>query len=334
MLPPWLRKVSRKGQNILNSHTDMKNEVKIAIAAIIGIGLLFFGINYLKGVNILSPSNTYYVKFKDAQQLAVGNQIYANGYSVGTIRDLEFNYETNDEVVAAVVLNDNVRLPKGTRAELVAPLMGGIVLNIIMGPNPSDLLEPGDTIVGAPHQGALDQVGDLMPVVQEMLPKLDSILANINRLTADPALQQTLANAALITENLKNTSAQLDAMMAGEVPMILGNAETLTGNLARVDVDGTVRNVNGLMTNANTTVTTLNSTVNDAQVLIGMLNSTLGDFQKQLNGTDGSLGLLLNDRSLYNNLNHTMQSADSLVNDLKAHPKRYVHFSVFGKKDK
>lgn len=312
----------------------MKNEVKIAIAAIFGIALLFFGINYLKGVNLLVPSNTYYVKFKNAQQLAVGNQIYANGYAVGNIRGLEYNYESNNEVVAAVVLDDNVRLPKGTRAELVSPLMGGVVLNIIMGPNPTDVLAPGDTIVGAPQVGALDQVGELMPVVQQMLPKLDSILANINRLTGDPALQQTLENAAVITENLKNTSAALDAMMAGEVPTILGNAETLTGNLARVDVDGTVRNANGLMTNATTTVATLNRTVNDAQQLIGMLNTTLGDFQRQMNGTEGTLGALLNDRSLYNNLNHTMQSADSLVTDLKAHPKRYVHFSVFGKKDK
>lgn len=310
----------------------MKNEVKIAIIAIVGVALLFFGINYLKGVNILAPSNTYYVKFKDAQQLAVGNQIYANGYAVGNIRDLEYNYESNNEVVAAVVLDDNVRLPKGTRAELVAPLMGGIVLNIIMGPNPTDVLTPGDTIIGTPHLGPLDQVGDLMPVVEQMLPKLDSILSNINRLTANPALQQTLENAAVITENLKNTSAALDAMMAGDVPTLLGNVETFTDNLAKTDINGTIKNANGLMTNANTTVTTLNNTVADAQQLIGMLNTTLSDFQRQMNGTQGTLGALLNDRSLYNNLNHTMQSADSLVTDLKAHPKRYVHFSIFGRK--
>lgn len=303
----------------------MKNEVKIAIAAIFGVALLFFGINYLKGVNILSPSNTYYVKFKDAQQLAVGNQIYANGYAVGNIRDLVFNYETNDEVVAAVVLNDNVRLPKGTRAELVAPLMGGIVLNIIMGPNPSDLLAPGDTIIGAPHLGALDAVGDIVPVVQEMLPKLDSILANINRLTASAELQQTLANAAEITENLKHTSAALDQMMASQVPSTLNNVEKLSGNLARVDVDGTMQGVN-------TTVATLNSAVTDAQQLVGQLQRTMADVQRQITGTEGTLGALMNDRSLYDNLNHTMQSADSLVTDLKAHPKRYVHFSVFGKK--
>lgn len=298
----------------------MKNEVKIAITAIVCIALLFFGINYLKGVNILASSNTYYVKLKDAQQLAVGNQIYANGYSVGTIVGLDFNYDNNTEVVAAVKLDDNIRLPKGTKAELVSPLMGGVVMNLILGPNPADVLSPRDTIIGGPHLGALDAVGELVPVVEAMLPKLDSILANINRLTADPALQQTLENAAEITTNLKHTSAALDKMMANQIPATLNNAETLTGNLAKVDIDGTVANLNG--------------TVADAQQLVGQLQRTMAEVQQQLSGTDGTLGALMNDRALYDNLNHTVQSADSLVSDLKAHPKRYVHFSVFGKKEK
>lgn len=297
----------------------MKNEVKIALTAIVCIGLLFFGINYLKGINILSASNTYYVKLKDAQQLAVGNQIYANGFSVGTITGLEFNYANNTEVVAAVKLDNNIRLPKGTHAELVSPLMGGVVMNLILGPNPADVLEPRDTIVGGPHLGALDKAGDLMPTIEAMLPKLDSILGNINRLSANPALQQTLTNAAEITENLKHTSAALDKMMANQVPATLANAETLTGNLAKVNIDGTVQQLNGTLT--------------DAQQLVGQLQTTMTTLQQQLSGTDGTLGALMNDRSLYNNLNHTVQSADSLVTDLKAHPKRYVHFSVFGKKN-
>lgn len=303
----------------------MKNEVKIAIAAIIGVGLLIFGINYLKGVNLLTASNTYYVKFHDAQQLAVGNQVYANGYSVGTIRDLQFNYTNNSEVIAAIELDDKLRLPKGTKAELVSPLMGGVVLNLILGPNPVDVLNPRDTIVGGPHLGALDKAGDLMPSVEAMLPKLDSILANVNALTGDAALQQTLANAAALTDNLVRTSQALDAIMANQVPATLNNVNTLTGNLAKIDVDGTVKNVNG-------TVTTLNTTLTDAQKVMAELQTTLADVQRQLTSTNGTAGALLNDRELYDRLNRTVASADSLVTDLKANPKRYVHFSVFGKK--
>lgn len=298
----------------------MKNEVKIALTAIVCVGLLFFGINYLKGVNILTASNTYYVKMENAQQLAVGNQIYANGYAVGNITDLKFNYENNSEVVAAVELDDNIRLPKGTRAELVTPLMGGVVMNLILGPNPADVLSPRDTIVGGPHLGALDKAGEMMPSIEAMMPKLDSILANINRLTGSSELQQTLANAAEITENLKHTSAALDKMMTSQIPATLNNAETLTGNLAKVDVDGTVQ--------------TLNQTLTDAQQMVGQLQTIMADVQQKMNGTEGTFGALLNDRSLYDNLNHTVKSADNLVIDLKEHPKRYVHFSVFGKKDK
>lgn len=296
----------------------MKNEVKIAITAIACLALLIFGINYLKGVNILAASNRYYVKMKNAQQLAVGNQIYANGYSVGTITGLEFNYENNAEVVAAVELDDNIRLPRGTRAELVSPLMGGVVMNLILGPNPADVLSPRDTIIGGPQLGALDKAAELMPVIETMLPKLDSILANVNNLTGNAALQQTLVNAAEITENLKRTTAALDVMMGKQIPATLNNAEQLTGNLARTDIEGTVNN--------------LNTTLTDAQQLVGQLQTTVTDLQRQLTGTDGTLGALMNDRALYDNLNHTVQSADSLVTDLKAHPKRYVHFSVFGGK--
>lgn len=298
----------------------MKNEIKIALTAIAAVALLIFGINYLKGVNILAASNTYYVKLKDAQQLAIGNQIFANGYSIGTITGLEFDYQNNESVVAAVKLDDNIRLPKGTRAELISPLMGGVVMNLILGPNPADVLSPRDTIIGGPHLGALDKASDMMPMVEAMLPKLDSILSNINRITANPALQQTLENAAIITENLKHTSARLDQMMAGQVPQTLNNVETLTGNLAKADIEGTVQNLNG--------------TITDAQQLVGQLQQTMAEVQRSLNGTESTLGALMNDRSLYDNLNHTVQSADSLVIDLKAHPKRYVHFSIFGKKDK
>ena len=298
----------------------MKNEVKIAITAIVCIALLIIGINFLKGINIFQSTNSYYVKLKDSKQLAVSNLVYANGYPVGTIRDIEYNYSDNSAVVVLIELDKNMRIPKGTTASLETPLMGGVIMHLVLGPNPTDLLEPQDTLFGANTQGAMEQLSQMMPAVEAMLPKLDSILTNLNRLTGDPALQQTLSNAAEITENLKHTSAELDKLMANQVKNTLNNAEQLTGNLAKADVEGTMTN--------------LNSTVADARLLVGQLQATMADVQRQLTGTDGTLGALMNDRALYDNLNHTLQSADSLVTDLKAHPKRYVHFSLFGRKDK
>ena len=298
----------------------MKNEIKIAITAIVCVAILIVGINFLKGINIFQSTNSYYVKLKDSKQLAVSNLVYANGYPVGTIRDIEYNYADNSAVVVLIELDKNMRIPKGTTASLETPLMGGVIMHLVLGQNPTDLLEPQDTILGANSMGAMDQLSTMMPTVEAMLPKLDSILTNLNRLTGDPALQQTLSNAAEITENLKHTSAELDKLMANHVKNTLNNAEQLTGNLAKADVEGTMTN--------------LNSTVADARLLVGQLQATMADVQRQLTGTDGTLGALMNDRALYDNLNHTLQSADSLVTDLKAHPKRYVHFSLFGRKDK
>ncbi|MGN0060828.1 MAG: MlaD family protein [Alloprevotella sp.] len=298
----------------------MKNEIKIAITAIVCVAILIVGINFLKGINIFQSTNSYYVKLKDSKQLAVSNLVYANGYPVGTIRDIEYNYADNSAVVVLIELDKNMRIPKGTTASLETPLMGGVIMHLVLGQNPTDLLEPQDTILGANSMGAMDQLSTMMPTVEAMLPKLDSILTNLNRLTGDPALQQTLSNAAEITENLKHTSAELDKLMANQVKNTLNNAEQLTGNLAKADVEGTMTN--------------LNSTVADARLLVGQLQATMADVQRQLTGTDGTLGALMNDRALYDNLNHTLQSADSLVTDLKAHPKRYVHFSLFGRKDK
>lgn len=298
----------------------MKNEIKIALTAIVCIAILIVGINFLKGINIFNATNSYYVKLKNAKQLAVSNMVYANGYPIGSIREIDYQYEDNSSVVVLIELDDQIRVPKGTTASLESPLMGGVIMHLVLGPNPADVMSPLDTIIGTETLGAMDQLGAMMPAIEKMLPKLDSILDNINRITGDPALQQTLANAAVITDNLKHTSESLDKLMSNQLTGTLNNVEVLSGNLAKVDVDATVNN--------------LNSTLTDARTLVGQLQKTMEDVDRQLKGTEGTLGALMNDRALYDNLNHTIQSADSLVTDLKAHPKRYVHFSVFGKKDK
>ncbi len=298
----------------------MKNEIKIALTAIVCIAILIVGINFLKGINIFNATNSYYVKLKNAKQLAVSNMVYANGYPIGSIREIDYQYEDNSSVVVLIELDDQIRVPKGTTASLESPLMGGVIMHLVLGPNPADVMSPLDTIIGTETLGAMDQLGAMIPAIEKMLPKLDSILDNINRITGDPALQQTLANAAEITDNLKHTSESLDKLMSNQLTGTLNNVEVLSGNLAKVDVDATVNN--------------LNSTLTDARCLVGQLQKTMEDVDRQLNGTEGTLGALMNDRALYDNLNHTIQSADSLVTDLKAHPKRYVHFSVFGKKDK
>lgn len=302
-------------------------EIKIALTAVAAGVLLFVGINFLKGINVFESSNSYYVKFKDIKGLTVSNAVYANGYPVGIVREINYNYSDNNGVVVRIELDKNMSVPRGTTAELEVAMMGGVTMNLLLGQNPTAVLTPFDTLTGGVHQGAMEQASAMMPQVQQMLPKIDSILTNINRLTASAELQQTLSNAAVITAQLKQTTARLDGLMAKDVPVMMahlnltaGNAATFSDNLAKTDLNGTVHNVNG--------------TIADMRQMTGQLTSLVSDLQHKLNSKDNSMGALLNDKTLFDHLRNTAANADSLVKDVKKNPKRYVHFSIFGKKEK
>ena len=302
-------------------------EVKIALTAIVAIVLVYLLINFMKGINVFNSSNTYYVRFDNIAGLAVSNAVYANGYPVGIVRGIQYDYGNHERVVVAIELDKEMHMPRGTKAELVTSLMGGVTMSLMLGPNPTDNLAQGDTISGGLHEGAVEKVEALMPTIMDMLPKLDSIVTNMARLSADPALAQTLRNTAEITNNLRRTSAKLDAMVGRDLPQMMQNlnktsrnVERLSNNLAAINLQETMNEVNASLAEVKRFSANINAMTND-------LNS-------KLNSRDNTFGLLLNDRKLYDNLNHTVSSADSLLINVKAHPKRYVHFSIFGKKDK
>lgn len=294
-------------------------EIKIALVAIVGILIMYFGINFLKGINLFSSNNYYYMTFDDIQGLGASTPIYADGYKVGTVDAVDFDYAQSGPIKVKADIDKNLRIPKGSQAEIVKDLMGNLQVNILLANNPRERIEPGGVIPGAVNAGIMGKAGELVPVIEKMLPKLDSILSSVNALLADPALANTLHNAQTITDNLTISTRELNTLMIGlnkQVPGMIGkangvldNTNRLTNNLASLDVQGTLDRVNKTLENAQA-------------------------FTDKLNSNKGSLGLLMNDTRLYDNLNATMSHADSLVIDLKQHPKRYVHFSVFGRKDK
>ena len=297
----------------------LTKEIKIALVAIVGILVMYFGINFLKGMNLFSTNNTYYMTFDDIQGLGASTPIYADGYKVGTVDGMEYDYEENGPIKVKVDINKDLRIPQGSKAEIVKDLMGNLQVNLLLANNPRERVEPGGVIPGAVNGGMMDKAANLIPVVEKMLPKLDSILTSVNALLADPALAASLHNVETITSNLTVSTRELNTLMARlnkQVPGmvrkangVLDNTNRLTANLASLDVQGTLNRVNQTLESAH-------------------------QFTEKLNSNQGSLGLLMNDTKLYDNLTSTMSHADSLVIDLKAHPKRYVHFSVFGRKDK
>lgn len=291
-------------------------EVQIACVAIVALIVLYLGLNFMKGLSIFSSSKTFYLQFEDASGLSQSSPVYANGFKIGVVEDVKYDFEHANKIVAKVSVDKQMRIPVGSEAVIASDLLGNIKINLVLGQNPLKILEQGDTIMGHVELGMMGKVAEMVPAIEAMMPKIDSILTSLNTLLADPALANTLHNVEGMTANLNHTSADLrmlSASLGRNVPAMmvkadstLTNTQQLTNNLAAIDVAAMTEKVNRTLANVE-------------------------EMSRKLNSNEGTLGLLMRDATLYTNLANTAADADSLLKDFKKHPKRYVHFSVFGK---
>ena len=291
-------------------------EVRIGIAGIIALCILVYGINYLKGINMFKPSSYFYVKFQNVNGLAKSSPVFADGVRVGIVRDIYYDYNQAENVIVEVELDTELRIPKGSSAELVSELMGGVRMNILLANNPREKYAVGDTIPGKLNNGMMESVAALMPQIEQMLPKLDSIMISLNNILNNQSIPATLHSVEKTAANLEVASGKIKVLMGRDIPQLTGklntigdNFITISGNLKEIDYAATFKEIEQTLAN------------------VKMVT-------EKLNSKDNTVGLLLNDPQFYNNLNATTANAASLLEDLKEHPKRYVHFSLFGKKDK
>lgn len=294
----------------------MRKEVKIGIIGILAIGMLIFGINYLRGVTMFKSSRSYYVEFNNINGLPTSSPVFANGYKIGLVRDIQYNYEKLGSVTVEVELDNDMRIPSGSKGELVTEMLGTVKMNLLLNLESQSYLQPGDTLQGFANNGIMGVAETMVPKIEQLLPKMDSILSSLNQLLADPALAATLHNAEQVTANLNITTNELNKLMKNDLPKITGNLVTMSE-----DINTITHNLKGIDYAA--TMSRIDSTLYNVQLLTNKLNSK-----------DNSIGLLFNDPTLYNNLSTTTANAASLLEDLKSHPKRYVHFSLFGRKEK
>ncbi|MDR0864896.1 MAG: MlaD family protein [Candidatus Symbiothrix sp.] len=289
-------------------------EVIIGIVTLVSLFLLYWGLNYMKGINLFKPTNHYYVLMPNVSELQNSSPVFVDGFKVGIVNDIEYEF-TNpdaDNIVVQISLDKDMKVQSGSYAELKSGLTSGAYLNLVLNKYVSAYYQVGDTLEGITNAGLMDKLSaDLLPQIEKILPRLDSILSGIQTLVNHPALTQSLDHIEGTTANLQKSSDRLNALLSKDVPVIVSNLNKVSSdftvvsdNLKQVDVQSTLNTVDQAMQNIN-------------------------QMSKQLNNPDNTLGLFLNDRSLYDQLDSTARNASNLLLDIKEHPKNYVHFSVF-----
>lgn len=294
-------------------------EIKVAVLAAVALFVLFFGFQFLKGVNIFHATNHYYAVYPKMNGLIEQAPVYIKGYRVGQVDAIAYDFQKDDAFVVSFSISKDIRLPQGTEAALIADgLLSGEAIELRLPCDASEMHTPGDTLSSMIEPSLFDNMQtELLGRVGNLMDHVDSLVVGLdNQLIASGKVEEIVDNLNVITTDFKATSRRLRLVMDKQVPTLLTDAGEMVGHLKQVSADleeadlkATVQKVDSAIDNVNALVETINS-------------------------ENGTIGLLLNNKDLYLNLNNTVQSADSLLTDLKAHPKRYVHFSLFGKKEK
>lgn len=293
-----------------------RKEVIIGLSAVVALVILFVGIDFLKGVNVFKASNYYYVTYTDVQGLAISAPVTINGYKVGQVREISYQYDNPGHVKVEIALDRELKLPKGTRAVLCSDLLGTASIALELADS-KDFYDVGAELQGFVPKGMMDNVANnLMPSVQAIFPKVDTLLTGINALVADPAIASSVKRLDAITSNLEVATRQLNAIMA-TLPPITHDVKSITGNVSVASAELT--QLTGKMNSL-----PIDSLMNELQKTAANLH----ELTRQLNNPNSTLGLLMNDPALYNNINKTVRSLDSLFIDIKANPKRYISIKL------
>jgi phospholipid/cholesterol/gamma-HCH transport system substrate-binding protein len=310
----------------------ISNETKVGILTITALTILILGFNFLKGKDLFKKNRKIYAVFNDLGGLSKSNEVKINGYVIGTVFNIEKKDKDLSGFVATINLTEDVNIPVNSKAIITSPLVGSYYINIEKG-DTTIYLKVGDTLGSKKDIGIIDDVkAQLTPTlskVRNTLDSLNTVFGSVNGLiNADVKnhLQQTLAN-------INRASSALNGIMdnsSGSITKTLKNTEELTASLKSNadDIKATV---------ANAKKASEKFAAIDIQPTIDNLNDAIGNMKQliaKIKTNEGTLGALMNDKTLYNKLNDAILSAEILMDDLRKNPKRYVNVSVFGRKDK
>jgi phospholipid/cholesterol/gamma-HCH transport system substrate-binding protein len=305
----------------------ISREIKTAILVIVSLMLIVFLFNYLKGQNLLDSSRKVYVIYDNVEGLASSSPVTINGHIIGKVQNIGFTDDGSAKIKVELLIQDDFEFSKNSKAELYdTGLIGGKGIGIIPAFDNAGKITSGEILIGTVKPGIMDLFGDTLTPLQEkigtMLVSADSLLTNINDIfdeSTKNSLKGGIAELETTISSFKNTSISINKLVSD-------NQEKLTTTLTNVeDLSGNLLNITDSIANSN-----LTKTINDLQ-------STVGNFDKILSSIEngeGSIGKLLKDEGLYTNLEGAAEQMEALLQDMKLNPKRYVHFSLFGKKAK
>ena len=315
------------------SSFHLSREVKVGLLAAVCFFLLFFGFNFLKGVNIFSPTNSYHGVYAHLYGLEDQAAVYIKGHRVGQVDAIHYDFTKDSAFLVDISIRKDIELPQGTVMALVADgLLGGMAVELQMPETQSEKDELGNILSTEEGRRTLAKgaslpttyVPGLFESVQnELLAHVDTAVKDVDALIGElrgqlegDHIKTSLANVDRVSGDLTVVSTDLKRLMNNQVPRIVNNADTAVANLNTVIAD--IKDAD------------LAATVARVDTAVDGVNGLIADIRSP----QGTLGQLIYNKALYNHIDATVVSADSLLTDLKAHPKRYVHFSVFGNKEK
>ena len=299
-------------------------EIKVGVLATVCIFLLFFGLNYLKGVNIFSSIHSFHGVYTNIHGLELQAPVYIRGYKVGQVDNIDYDFTRDSSFTVDISIKRNINLPEGTRMALVSDgIMGGMAIELILPAtevaSKEDIayLPTGATIPTTVVPGLLDGLQEaVIQPLSNTLASLDTLVGQLQAQLDNNHIESILSNADIAVADLQSSSKQLKQVMSHQVPSVITKLDTTMSDLQQVVTDVKAANIKA-------TVARVDTALNNVNYLIA-------DFRSP----NGTVGMLLNDKGLYNHIDSAVVSVDSLLVDLKANPKRYVHFSLFGAREK
>jgi phospholipid/cholesterol/gamma-HCH transport system substrate-binding protein len=316
----------------------MSNETKVGSLTAISIVLLILGFNFLKGRSLTIKSMRYYAVFDNIQGLASSNAIIINGKQVGTVFSTDGGVDMR-KITVVLTLNQVINIPINSIALINPSVLGATSVEIRLG-NSKVFKNEGDTLETIASRGMLDEafqkVDPVLMQVKNTIRSLDSVLLTVNSVfdsNTKNNIRAVMTNLNVTTASLAISSASLQSLLnaqTGALAKTVENISQITGTLKNNDkkIEQTITNLE--TTTANLSKLNIEKTLSSIDATVNVLKNTLGN----VNSDKGSLGLLIGDPKLYNNLTATSNKLNLLLDDVRIHPKRYINVSVFGKKDK